>query len=187
MAALFAFLQVRNSLDPAKAKTAFPVPRPGKGEAVDKIRLRAVLPGALLLLAVGGGTLTSLRSAEAAKGSAIRWRSSYARARAEAKKTRKPVLLEFYADWCGPCKMMEGSTFKNAGVAAETRKMVPVRVNVDHAQGLARQFGVSGIPQSYVLSPRGTVLAGATGYMDADEYRKFLRSGMAKAGARAGR
>jgi len=52
------------------------------------------------------------------------------------------VLVDFYADWCGPCKMMEPTV---ESIAAETAAAV-VKVNVDHFQGLASRFGVRGIP-----------------------------------------
>ncbi|SNR25640.1 thioredoxin [Halorubrum vacuolatum] len=52
------------------------------------------------------------------------------------------VLVDFYADWCGPCKMMEPTI---ESLAAGTAAAV-VKVNVDHFQGLASRFGVRGIP-----------------------------------------
>jgi thioredoxin 1 len=52
------------------------------------------------------------------------------------------VLVDFYADWCGPCKMLEPIVEE---VAAETEAVV-AKVDVDANQALAGQFGVRGVP-----------------------------------------
>jgi thioredoxin 1 len=52
------------------------------------------------------------------------------------------VLVDFYADWCGPCKMLEPTL---EAIAAETAATV-VKVDIDAFQELAAQFGVQGVP-----------------------------------------
>jgi thioredoxin 1 len=52
------------------------------------------------------------------------------------------VLADFYADWCGPCKMLEPIV---ESLAAETDAAV-VKIDVDANQPLAQQFGVQGVP-----------------------------------------
>ncbi|WP_181691142.1 co-chaperone YbbN [Natronomonas sp. LN261] len=58
------------------------------------------------------------------------------------------VLADFYADWCGPCQMMEPAI---ESVAADTDAAV-VKVDVDRFQGLASQFGVQGIPALFLFA-----------------------------------
>ena len=55
----------------------------------------------------------------------------------------KPVLLDFYADWCGPCRMVSPIVEQNA---AENPQYLVAKVNVDEEPELAAQFGVSSIP-----------------------------------------
>lgn len=57
------------------------------------------------------------------------------------------VLVDFYADWCGPCKMLEPTVEE---VAAETDAAV-VKVDIDANQGLARQYQVQGVPTLYLF------------------------------------
>jgi len=58
------------------------------------------------------------------------------------------VLVDFYADWCGPCQMMEPAV---ESIAAETDAAV-VKVDVDVHQSLAAEYGVQGIPTLLVFS-----------------------------------
>lgn len=58
------------------------------------------------------------------------------------------VLVDFYADWCGPCKMMEPSI---EAIANDTDAAV-MKVDVDQFQGLASQYSVQGIPTTFVFA-----------------------------------
>ena len=55
----------------------------------------------------------------------------------------KPVLLDFYADWCGPCRMVSPIVEQ---IASENPQYLVAKVNVDEEPELAAQFGVSSIP-----------------------------------------
>jgi thioredoxin 1 len=58
------------------------------------------------------------------------------------------VLVDFYADWCGPCKMLEPTV---ETIAAETPATV-AKVDIDALQGLARQFNVQGVPTLHLYA-----------------------------------
>ncbi len=55
----------------------------------------------------------------------------------------KPVLVDFYADWCGPCKMIAPILTE---IAEENDDVIVCKVNVDDAQNVAAQFSVMNIP-----------------------------------------
>ena len=58
----------------------------------------------------------------------------------EVLKNKETVLVDFYADWCGPCKML-------GPIMDEISKEVPVyKINVDDAEDLAKEYGVFSIP-----------------------------------------
>lgn len=65
------------------------------------------------------------------------------------KKSDKPVLVDFYADWCGPCKMIAPIIDEVADEMAD--KAVVCKVNVDSAQDIAIEFKVATIPTLMVF------------------------------------
>lgn len=67
----------------------------------------------------------------------------------EVLKADKPVILDFYADWCGPCKMMSPIIDQIAEELGETVKVG--KVNSDDEMDLAEQFGIMSIPTIIVF------------------------------------
>lgn len=66
----------------------------------------------------------------------------------EIKNGDKPVLLDFYADWCGPCRMVAPIIEE---IGNERDDVVVGKINVDEQEELARQFGITSIPTLIVL------------------------------------
>jgi thioredoxin 1 len=89
----------------------------------------------------------------------------------EMVKNEALVLLDFYADWCGPCKMI-GPVLEQ--VASENPDIKVVKVNVDENIGLAQQYGVQGIPALFVLK-EGDVVAQKAGFMPKDALVNWVR------------
>ena len=73
----------------------------------------------------------------------------------EILKSEKPVLIDFYANWCGPCKMMSPIVDE---IAEELKENVTVgKVNVDENQDLAMEYGIMSIPTLVILKNGETV------------------------------
>ena len=78
---------------------------------------------------------------------------------ATVKESEKTVLLDFYADWCGPCRMVSPIIDE---IAEENPDILVGKVNVDRESALAEAFGVSSIPTLIVLK-NGNVVNRVTG------------------------
>ena len=66
----------------------------------------------------------------------------------EVLKADKPVIVDFWAEWCGPCRMLSPILDQ---IAEEHDSVKVVKVNVDENQGIAAQFGITSIPAVYVF------------------------------------
>ena len=88
----------------------------------------------------------------------------------EVIKSNKPVIIDFYADWCGPCKIL-GPTMEQ--IADERSDLKVVKINVDEEGELAQQFNVMSIP-TLVVMKQGKVTNGSMGVQSKDRVLKLL-------------
>lgn len=82
------------------------------------------------------------------------------------------VILDFYADWCAPCRMI-GPVLEQ--ISEEQKDIKVVKVNVDNNIELANQFGVRGIPALFVLK-NGKTVAQRAGFMPKDALVDWVKN-----------
>ena len=89
---------------------------------------------------------------------------------AEVLQAEKPVLVDFWAVWCGPCQMV-GPVLEE--ISEERDDLIVGKVNVDEEQELAAQFGVMSIP-TMILFKGGEAAGKLVGAMPKEEILKIL-------------
>lgn len=118
----------------------------------------------------------------------IQW-LSYDAGLTKAKAEKKAVVVDFYTNWCGWCKRMDATTFRDSNVvAAFNKNFVGVRVNAEDTTAFAthegermtlrqltRVFAVSGFPTYWFLDSDGKKIGPAPGYKAADAFVPLLK------------
>ncbi len=117
----------------------------------------------------------------ATKYGPIAWTSSLDAAQKTAVRQKKIVLMDFMAEWCGPCKQMLATTYKDKTVVARAGKQfVPVLIDVDQQPKLAQKYNVEAIPTVIFLDGNGKVLHRSMGYHDTKAFLKMMDQAASK-------
>lgn len=90
---------------------------------------------------------------------------------AEVIRSDKPVLIDFWASWCGPCRMVSPLVDE---IAEEYTSIKVAKVNVDEQGDLAAKFGISSIP-TLVVMKNGKVTNHAVGAMSKENILELLK------------
>ena len=90
---------------------------------------------------------------------------------AEVIRSDKPVLLDFWATWCGPCRMIAPAVEQ---IAQEHPEYKVGKINVDEEPELTRKFGIMSIPSLFVVK-NGEIVREAVGAMPKDKILDLLK------------
>lgn len=103
-----------------------------------------------------------------------------------SRKTGKPILYDFTADWCRPCHILDEEVFRNPDLAAKINEyFVPVRVvdrrreegrNSPAVQALQTRFGVSAFPTVVFADAQGNVRKSMVGFRGAGAFERMMES-----------
>jgi thiol-disulfide isomerase/thioredoxin/YHS domain-containing protein len=110
--------------------------------------------------------LIALASPALADESLVAWQTDLQSATAQASASQRLVLVHFWAPWCKYCLRMDKDVFSNPEVAqAIQQNFVPVKINADNYQSVAKAFGVKSLPSEVVITPAGAVVTKLDGEM----------------------
>ena len=143
----------------------------------DKIGLRR-FRWAFGIVAVALG----LVSANALREPGISWEKFSEAALSTAQSQGKPVLMDFYADWCIPCLELDRKTFTDPSVIAETGEFVRLKVDLTHfdspeSEALRKKFNIAGVPTIVFIDWKGqeVVSSRVVGYLPPDEFLEKVK------------
>ena len=108
--------------------------------------------------------LTSIVLAQAttlhAQGAtAIQWQTDLDTARGIAERENKLLLVHFFTEQCGPCRVLEATVFNQPNVAGVVHShYVPVKINANEFQATAERFGITRVPTDVIITAQGRVV-----------------------------
>ncbi len=159
-------------------------------------RVLGVVAGLILVLAVALFTLAVTgRQASAPRRtspgepglSQVAW-TDFATGLESAEDEGKPMLVNFYTVWCGYCKRMDQTTFRDSRVVAGLQGVIPVRVDaegVEPVRGftgeeLAEKYQAFTYPTLVLLDARGRVISRSRGAMPTDRFLEWLEEALTR-------
>lgn len=124
----------------------------------------------ILLLAAAA---TSARAGNAG----IFWFKDLDKASEAATKTNRPMMIEFWADWCTACRAMDKDIYTDPKlIAAVNGKIVPVRIHFDLQKELAREYNVEALPYIVFANSNGTELLHHRGILNAEQLTAVIKA-----------
>jgi thioredoxin-like negative regulator of GroEL/YHS domain-containing protein len=94
-----------------------------------------------------------------AQSEGMPWRTDFQAARAEAQQSGKLLLVHFWTESCGPCKLLETRVFSQPQVAvAISNEYIPVKVNANESPEIAQAYGVTRVPTDVIVTAQGQLV-----------------------------
>lgn len=97
---------------------------------------------------------------------------------AKAKELNKPILIDAYTDWCGPCKMLDKQVFEDETAGAYINKnFIAYKLDMEKGEGpiVAMKFRVNAYPSTLFLSPEGYLLTKQIGFPEKEGYLDWCK------------
>lgn len=123
-----------------------------------------------------------LVSANALREPGISWETFSDARLSEAQSQGKPVLMDFYADWCIPCLELDRKTFTDPSVIAETSDFVRLKIDLTHfdspeSEALRKKFNIAGVPTIVFIDKKGQEVASSriVGYLPPNEFLEKVK------------
>jgi thiol:disulfide interchange protein DsbD len=110
----------------------------------------------------------------------IEWQNFSEEKMVMAKTEGKPVIIDFYADWCIPCKELDAVTFSNPKVIEESKRFSGLKADMTKSvspevDALRTKFNIVGAPTTILIDSKGNEVKRFTGFITAEEFLKYLK------------
>src|ERR1700753_515229 len=142
-----------------------------------------LLLGFIMMIAGSPGVTKAQNQAVVQDKQIIFIENDFNEALKQAAAQNKYVFVDAYATWCGPCKMLKSTTFRNKKAAAfYNANFINVAIDMEKGQDpqLAAQWGMQAYPTLIIFNPQGKPVLDSVGYIKADDLIKFGEAGLKK-------
>lgn len=136
-------------------------------------QLIASLAGLALALTLAPATFAAPKQT-----SQIQWTENLEKGLAQAKKEKKPALIDFYAEWCGWCERMDKDTYTDPKVIELSKQFVMIKVNTEDARRAAIKHGVRSLPTIVITDGDSREIGRVTGYRPASSFLNEMQNAL---------
>jgi len=110
----------------------------------------------------------------------VAWKQFTEASFSEAKTASTPVMIDFYADWCIPCKELDAQTFSDQAVIAEAKRFAAFKADMTKSvapevETLKNKFNIKGVPTVLIIDSNGNEIKRITGFVKAEEFLQNLK------------
>ncbi|MBB6108249.1 Thioredoxin-like [Mucilaginibacter lappiensis] len=136
-----------------------------------------------LLCPFNGSSQTAQKSVDKKANQINFIENSWSEALKQAAAKKKYIFVDAYATWCGPCKLLKATTFRNKDVIAfYNSNFINVAMDMEKGQGpeLAAQWGLRAYPTLIIFDAKGKPVYGTVGFIKPDDMIKFGVQGLNK-------
>jgi thioredoxin-related protein len=106
----------------------------------------------------------------------IHWYSTLEEATSAAIKVNKPMFMDFWADWCTACKVMEKDLYSDEAFASVADRFVLVRIDFDKKTALARKYNVEALPTVVFTDSYGGEFIRHRGFLDVNPFVQLMQA-----------
>jgi thiol:disulfide interchange protein len=100
----------------------------------------------------------------------LEWFTSFDEALEAAQDKSKPVMIDFYADWCGWCKRLDSDTYAHESVVSKAKDFIALKIDADVERELSTRYRIAGLPTILFIDHTGKEIHRVVGYRDAAKF-----------------
>jgi thiol-disulfide isomerase/thioredoxin len=104
------------------------------------------------------------------------WLNDLESAKSVAKESNKLIVMDFWATWCVPCKVMDEKLWQSSEMVPYSKNFVGVKIDFDNNHTLAIAYNTQAIPKVVLATASGDVIWEEVGFQSADSYIKILKA-----------